>query len=534
MSVTRISDSLLSPLQQQQQSHRTSSPSRGSPSSSSSHSDRMSIASSGSNKSNGTNRGSKALYNTMNPANLQHEEGDEDSSYYAIKTEDSSNNGNNMGSPPGRMFRTLLHRAGQIKQERNNGSGRHEQLMTLALFATYFAVMGAKCALPSTFALITSDESGLLLPTNVESSAQQIMAKVLTLSTFAIAFGKFLLGPIIDNYGGIFCLKVALSALMGLLAIISSANTFRTFAICWVGVDFIFSSCWAACLNAIHQSFTRNKWASSIGQLAAAARIGNASSFFFFAWLLQVSQQRRINTGGLVGQSWRNIFWTSAMMQIVPIALLCISGRTSRDERTNHSISETESLPSLTNSEDEIISFSTGITNTKTSSSPSLSSRSTKSFQKSITVLRKESKTITFWMHLISRSCLMIIASFLLFVPSYMTNAFGLSSASASRVGSLYALGCLLSVTVCSKRFSDLDKWGKVVSSVGFLGLVILISILQLLHVSNIISIGALGGSICMFLWGAGFAIPFYIPPSLYALKQGGSDSSATSKYHHY
>ena len=31
-----------------------------------------------------------------------------------------------------------------------------------------------------------------------------------------------------------------------------------------------------------------------------------------------------------------------------------------------------------------------------------------------------------------------------------------------------------------------------------------------------------------MFLWGVAFSIPFYIPPSMYALKRGGRKSSAT------
>jgi hypothetical protein len=31
-----------------------------------------------------------------------------------------------------------------------------------------------------------------------------------------------------------------------------------------------------------------------------------------------------------------------------------------------------------------------------------------------------------------------------------------------------------------------------------------------------------------IFLWGFAFSIPFYIPPSLYALSRGGKQSSAT------
>ncbi len=70
-------------------------------------------------------------------------------------------------------------RAGQILTR--NGK-KEETLLAMALFWAYFAVMVAKCALPSTFALIISDELGLLLQ-NINSNPQQIMAQVLTIST---------------------------------------------------------------------------------------------------------------------------------------------------------------------------------------------------------------------------------------------------------------------------------------------------------------------------------------------------------------
>jgi len=135
-------------------------------------------------------------------------------------------------------------------------------------------------------------------------------------------------------------------------------------------------------------------------------------------------------------------------------------------------------------------------------------------------------------MHLLSRSCLMLIASFLLFVPSYMTNAFQSAPAQSAKVGSLYAIGFLISVSIGSKPFANLSKVKyKVLSTVLLLGLVSCISICQMLHVSGVLTLSTFGGSFSMFLWGVGFAIPFYIPPSLYALHQGGKESSATSKF---
>mmetsp|Transcript_27372 Transcript_27372/g.33852 ORF Transcript_27372/g.33852 Transcript_27372/m.33852 type:complete len:187 (-) Transcript_27372:383-943(-) len=132
-------------------------------------------------------------------------------------------------------------------------------------------------------------------------------------------------------------------------------------------------------------------------------------------------------------------------------------------------------------------------------------------------------------MHLLYRSCLMLIASFLLFVPSYMTNAFQSTPAQSAKVGSLYAIGCLISVSIGSKPFANLSQVKyKVFTIVLLLGLVSCISICQMLHVSGVLTLSTFGGSFSMFLWGVGFDIPFYIPPSLYALRQGGKESSAT------
>ncbi len=154
----------------------------------------------------------------------------------------------------GRIFRHMLHSTNPVD--------RQKIVMTVALFSTYFAVMGAKCSLPSTFNLITSTQSGLNFH---DQDPNQLISKVLTISTGAISFGKFVLGPVIDKFGGVLCLKVALSMLMGCLAMIASTNSFGVFALCWITVDFIFSSCWAACLNAIHHTFPEDEWASNIG-----------------------------------------------------------------------------------------------------------------------------------------------------------------------------------------------------------------------------------------------------------------------------
>jgi MFS family permease len=156
-------------------------------------------------------------------------------------------------------------------ESEEEASRRGKKGMVIALAASYFTVMGAKCALPTVLPLLLDPTVGLVFSDKWNLSPQELVSRQLTLATLAVAVGKLLLGPVIDRFGGILSLQVALSMLGVLLAAISLGSSFLGFAIGWIFVDFIFSSCWAACINAIHQSFPPDQWARQIGTLAAAA-----------------------------------------------------------------------------------------------------------------------------------------------------------------------------------------------------------------------------------------------------------------------
>ena len=176
---------------------------------------------------------------------------------------------------PGHQALTLRGGAKPVKtkhSEEDEGYTFRQRGMSVSLAMTYFTVMGAKCALPAVLSLITSPSTGLSYPVTEGVQPQQLIARVITLATMAIALGKLLLGPLIDRCGGVRSLQISLSALGVLLGLISSCQSFQIFAVAWVFVDFIFSSCWAACINAIHQSFPEPAWAAQIGTLASAAR----------------------------------------------------------------------------------------------------------------------------------------------------------------------------------------------------------------------------------------------------------------------
>jgi MFS family permease len=344
--------------------------------------------------------------------------------------------------------------------------------------------MGAKCALPSVLSLLTAPSTGLTFP--VGKVPSELIAKQLTLSTMAIAVGKLILGPVIDYYGGVFSLKVALLALAAALGIISVSQSFQVFAVAWICVDFIFSSCWAACIHAIHQTFPSQQWATQIGYLAAAARTGNALAFTLFAWVLHLTQP-------LTRQAWRPVFGLAAILQFVPVCLLTFFGNAQQTE-TIHAVER-----------------------------PTLA--------ESLKTVRQELTKLDFWLQLINRSALMIFASFLLFIPTLMTHVYGTTPAVASQVGSLFALGCLLSVTSGSAVYPTLPWTGKLKMTTALLGTGILSSVGQLGHVSGWWELNATISSTLIFLWGLAVAIPFYLPSSLYALAKGRSSATIADMF---
>ena len=109
-----------------------------------------------------------------------------------------------------------------------------------------------------------------------------------------------------------------------------------------------------------------------------------------------------------------------------------------------------------------------------------------------------------------------------------MNSVYGASTSVSAAVGTVYALGCLLSVTLGSNVYARLSKKRKALSVLTLLGASTISSISQLGHMAGWWQLSTAFSAASFFLWGFSFAIPFYIPPSLYALSRGGVDSSAT------
>ena len=382
--------------------------------------------------------------------------------------------------------------------------------MAMALGLSNFSVMGAKCALPSVLSLLMSPDRGMTFLTTTSKpyssviSPQNQFAQLLGFSTLSVALGKLLLGPVIDKLGGIRALQATLLLLLSLLATITMTQRFWIFAGCWVLVDFVFSSCWAACISSIQQSFPSGEWGKQIGYLATGARLGNAASFTLFAAILFALEDRMV-------QPWRVVFLVSTALQVLPLCMLIYFGGKTLD--ANKATAAAAKMDDHSTSEEG--------SGTPVKTSPR--------FRDSLSILKREATTPEFWLHLLSRSCLMVFASFLLFVPTLMNQVYGCSNAVAAQVASAYSLGCLVSVSLGSRLYSALPTAKpKIITMASLLALATMASLAQLGHATGTAPLSWTLSTLSMFVWGFSFSLPFYLPSTLYALARGGRECSAS------
>jgi hypothetical protein len=114
-----------------------------------------------------------------------------------------------------------------------------------------------------------------------------------------------------------------------------------------------------------------------------------------------------------------------------------------------------------------------------------------------------------------------------------MNQCFSMSSASSARVGSFFAMGCLASVTTLSEKTypagsSTVTYKQRSWAVLCLLAISTICISLQFAFLQDILPLSPMMGALSMFAWGFSLAIPFYIPASMFALKRGGKEGSAT------
>lgn len=319
------------------------------------------------------------------------------------------------------------------------------------------------------------------------------MGSVIFFATCGTVCGKFLLGNVTDKLGGAFILKSCLGFNTLLLMGISLATKRWVFAFLWIVVSFIYGSAWGAVANVVRSSFNKKEWGEQLGLVAAYSRVGSFGSSFWFGWLLQRSAVTTVTQ-----DSWRLVFQAAAGLQAVILAIYLQWGGNNGGSSVN--VNELEAA-----------------------GDPKSAFRETAG-----QLLRRVSRDGSFWAMALAKTCLLGVGQQIGFIPLYLVTGLGFDAGTASVVSGLFAVGSLFSSLVGAKAYKQMTPAHQV-SVIGYMNVLntIFPAVLALNALKVIPALSHTFVLTVLTLWGCTWALPFYLPPGIVALKIGGRDHAA-------
>ena len=366
---------------------------------------------------------------------------------------------------------TALRTSISIGQGEMIMSGRRlTTLLGLSYFATIVSVMTLPCCLSHVDQTLFS--AGKL-------------SSLIFAATCGTVAGKFLLGVPTDKIGGQSALKLCLFSNIVLLYGIGASQSRWVFSTLWVLVSFIYGSAWGAVGNVVRQSFEKTAWGEQLGLVAAFSRVGSFSSSFFFGWLMQRY------SASMGKESWRLVFKYAAGLQAIILAIYVLCG----------------AAPANVNIEPEEAAVSN-------ESAPQL--------------LKRVSKDSMFWAMAVGKAVLLGVGQQIGFFPLFLVTGLGFSTAAASSASGLFAVGSLFSSLLGARLYKTLTPKQQISTVVAmnicatvFPAILALNAIKWIPPMTNALVLSVLT------LWGVCWALPFYIPPGIIALKVGGKNHAA-------
>lgn len=143
-------------------------------------------------------------------------------------------------------------------------------------------------------------------------------------------------------------------------------------------------------------------------------------------------------------------------------------------------------------------------------------------------LLRRVSRDGAFWSMALAKMCLLGVGQQIGFIPLYLVTGLGFDAGAASVVSGLFAVGSLFSSLMGAKVYKSLSPQHQVSVIAGMnVCNTVLPAVLALNAVKAIPSLSHAVVLTILTLWGCSWALPFYIPPGIVALKIGGRDHAA-------
>ena len=373
----------------------------------------------------------------------------------------------------------------------NKAQNTNKPLLSALLSMSYMSIIVSIMTLPVCLSAMNADV------TFYGNTAATYLSQMFAVATMATMFGKFLLGPPTDFFGGERTLKVTMLMTSVFLFYCSISSNVQLFGLLWIALSFVYASAWGAIGKIIRERFSSNEWSGQLGAVAAGSRAGSMGSSLLFA-------------GVLLHHGWRTVFRVAAGIQA--IILVCY-----------HLLNKQVVTP---------LSNSVWAASSPSSPSSSSSNASSKNDDETVSaVIKRVTGRTEFWLMLAGKVSLMCVGQFISFMPLYMSTGFQMAAPQAAAASSAFACGSLISSVLVTKMYQNMTNAQQVRTITALNCFNFLLPALLWAHhrhfLPSVLSVTASTAPLILFVWGAAWMLPFYIPPGVLALHLGGTAHAA-------
>lgn len=399
-------------------------------------------------------------------------------------------------------FTSLSCQSSDIIIKNSTKNKQKTNLLTSLLGISYLSIICSMMTLPSVLSIINMD------PIFQIYSQQTLtplipMSSTLTISTLFVMLGKFTLGPITDHLGGSMAMLISMILISIYLFVAATTQSSIWFLIAWNLVSLGYSASWGAIANVIRENMDESSWPVALGNVAAYSRLGAMGSSIIFGSLLGFIQTKtnivhfyNFSKSG----SWRSVFIAAGIFQSIISILFYFVSKDISSKTSTHSM---KVIPTVTYDEDIVV-----VTIPK--------------------LLQDVSKKSLFWLMLIAKTSLMMVGHIMSFIPLYLVSGpLKMSSSTAASSSAVFSLGSMISSIYGTRLYEKLNtqKKHKLITFLNVIGIsipfVLLLQEYQYyqFHYSFVLFL--------LMTWGFAWALPFYIPPGIAALRLGGKAHSS-------
>ncbi|CAM9529245.1 unnamed protein product [Discosporangium mesarthrocarpum] len=408
--------------------------------------------------------------------------------------------------------------------------------LMVKLCLSYMSCMAIRTTIPSILSAIALDP--VLLPKEGE------LTKVIGFGCISGLTGKFVLGVVSDRLGGIRT-KRMLMVLMAASAFgAATSRTMPTLIGVTMMLEFCFSGAWGCATSAIREEFPEKQWAKNLGLMASGSRTGMLLGSLFSGLLLNV------------GLGWRWVMVCAGVVHLLPPALLLNTRRGKApllaDSQGSQKLlstwdgenrKKTSTLPAIEwktpgrqgkqvlEATARVVSRGWGglIGRVEDMNSRGVHQRGGRHHEgeSMASFLVRCAKNSDFWLMLCAKAALTVPGLFAPVLSLFLTTVYGIGSGSGAVLVSAFPLGGLLSNTLLARKYGRLRTREQIGIVAGNLLFCTACSGALALHTMGVLSLPLWVSVVLLFLWGFNFALPYYIPSGIFALRMGGQAHSA-------